>query len=138
MFNPQDDPLGLGLMQRARAQRQAQQTNNPAAQAYMSGPLPDQNWDAFFQASNEATGGKGLNFRGGPAPEGSNQIAGTASNPMMGLMNAGQPGLSAPSPQAVQGLQGAGPHNEQELRARRARMLNQDQPQANRTPYAGS
>lgn len=69
MFNPQDDPLGLGLMQRARERRQAQLNNNPAAQTYMSGPLPDQNWDAFFQAVSESNPGKSINFAGGAAPE---------------------------------------------------------------------
>lgn len=68
MFNPQDDPLGLGLMQRARERRQAQLNANPAASGFMSGPLPDQNWDAWFQAIAEANPGKSVNIAGGPAP----------------------------------------------------------------------
>lgn len=70
MFDPQDDPLGLGLKARARERRFAEQVMNPAAQTYMSGPLPDQNWDAFFQAVGEAAPGKKVNFSGGTDPSG--------------------------------------------------------------------
>lgn len=69
MFDPQQDPLGLGLMARARARRTQMQNTNPALQGYMSGPLPDDNWDAFFQAVGEESGGKKVNFAGGPSPE---------------------------------------------------------------------
>lgn len=34
----------------------------------MSGPLPDENWDAFFQAVDESNPGKKVNFAGGTDP----------------------------------------------------------------------
>lgn len=147
MFDPQSDPLGLGLQARARAQRQSQMTNNPAAQAYMSGPLVDPNMDAWFQAQQEAAGGKPTKFAAGPSAPGSNQLTGLpqGGNPMIGLndyfssQKPSTPGVQQPGVQmgAMQGLQHAGPSNEQELRQRRARMLNQEQPAANFTPNAG-
>jgi hypothetical protein len=89
MFDPQSDPLGLALMARARARRQAQQAVNPAAQAYASGPLPNENWDAFFQAVEEANPGKAVKFAGGTAP-GSNQLVGFQPNALMGAGSHGE------------------------------------------------
>jgi hypothetical protein len=83
MFDSQDDPLGLGLKQRARARRQSLEALNPQAAGYMSGPLPDENWDAFFQAVDEAAGDKPVGFAGGTAP-GSNQLVGIAPNALVG------------------------------------------------------
>lgn len=68
MFDAQDDPLGLGLKQRARERRASLQNMNPQALSYMSGPLPDENWDAYFQAVDEAAGGRKVNFSGGTDP----------------------------------------------------------------------
>jgi hypothetical protein len=65
MFDPQSDPLGLGLKARARERRQSLQTLNPQNPAFMSGPLPDENWDAFFQAVGESNPGKAVKFGGG-------------------------------------------------------------------------
>lgn len=142
MFDPQSDPLGLGLQQRAREKRQLDQNANPAAQAYMSGPLVDPNMDAWFQALGEAGGGKQMKLAGGAPEGGTHQLAGmpAGGNPLLGLMHSGQPQMSAPTPGAMEGLYGAQPgqSNELELRQRRAKMLNQEQPRANRTPYAGS
>lgn len=140
MFDPQSDPLGLGLQQRARAKRQTDQNTNPAAQAYMSGPLVDPNMDAWFQALQESAPGKNIKLMGGAPEGGTNQLAGlpAGGNPLMGLMQSGQPQMSAPTPGAMEGLYGAKPNQEIELRQRRARMVNQEQPRADRTPYAGS
>lgn len=65
MFDPNSDPLGLGLQARARERRQSIQNLQPQNPGFMSGPLPDQNWDAFFQAVGEANPGKAVNFGGG-------------------------------------------------------------------------
>lgn len=62
MFNPQDDPLGLGLKARAREHRWADMMANPQSQ--LMGPLPDEQWDAFFQAVRESGGGKPVSFAG--------------------------------------------------------------------------
>lgn len=42
--------------------------------------LPDQNWQAWFEAINQASGGRGIKFRGGPSALGSNQIRGQKPN----------------------------------------------------------
>jgi len=60
MFNPQDDPLGLGLQSRARAHRWADSIANPMSQTL--GPLPDPMWDSYFQAVAEAANGKQVKF----------------------------------------------------------------------------
>lgn len=83
MFDPTTDPLGLGLKARARERRQSLQSLNPQNPAFMSGPLPDENWDAFFQATDEAADGKPVSFAGGTAP-GSNQLVGFQPNSLTG------------------------------------------------------
>lgn len=83
MFDPQEDPLGLGLKARARERRFADQMIHPAG-AFASGPLPDENWDAFFQAVSEANPGKNVNFAGGESPAGSRQLTGQAPNALIG------------------------------------------------------
>ena len=54
-----DDPLGLGIKGRARDTRMA-----ASLQGLMpiGGPLPDPNWDAYFQAAQESAGGKPMKF----------------------------------------------------------------------------
>jgi hypothetical protein len=132
MFDPQSDPLGLGLKARARARRQSLQTLQPQAAGYMSGPLPDENWDAFFQAVSESAGGKPVNFVGGSAPRGnapdvnapggvdpeavagmkfaqnSNQFAGRPTNSLLGPGSHAQNVLAytghAPKKNSLQGL----------------------------------
>lgn len=84
MFDPNEDPLGLGLKARARERRWAESVMNPGAQAFMSGPLPDQDWDAFFQAVEESNPGKAVNFAGGTAPSGSKQLVGFQPNALTG------------------------------------------------------
>jgi hypothetical protein len=83
MFDPQDDPLGLGLKQRARERRMSLAALQPQTAGYMSGPLPDENWDAYFQAVEEAANGRPVSFQGGTAP-GSNQLVGVAPNALIG------------------------------------------------------
>lgn len=84
MFTPQDDPLGLGLKQRARAHRQSYEMLNPQNPAFMSGPLPDQDWDAFFQAVGESNPGKNIGFAGDESPAGSTQLTGFRPNHLIG------------------------------------------------------
>ena len=63
-FDPSTDPLGIGLQQRAATNRQPY----PGF-----GPLPDPQWEGFFQAADEAGVSK---FAGGASPVESNQLAG--------------------------------------------------------------
>jgi hypothetical protein len=107
MFDPQDDPLGLGLKSRARERRQSQLTNNPAAQTYMSGPLPDQNWDAFFQAVDEANPGKPVKFAGG-----SDASSPVAPNADLGTAFAAKSRQFRGEPQGGNWLMGTGTHGE--------------------------
>lgn len=62
----QEDPLGLAVKGRAREKRIADQLQglNP-----LGGPLVDPNWDGFFQASQEAGGGKSPKFGYASMPE---------------------------------------------------------------------
>lgn len=62
-FDPSTDPLGIGLQQRAAANRQPY----PGF-----GPLPDPQWEGYFQAMNEA----GVNKVAGANPAGTNQLTG--------------------------------------------------------------
>lgn len=59
MWDPQSDPLGNALKGRARDFR-----FNLAAEGLQSpiGPLPDPQWDGFFQAVNESAGGKRVRY----------------------------------------------------------------------------
>ncbi len=66
MFDPQNDPLGLGLKQRNRDTRMAAWAENPALTALQS-PLGE-DWDAYFQAAEDATGGRPLKFAAGAPP----------------------------------------------------------------------
>ena len=54
-FNPQDDPLGVALQQRAKATNFQNRLANPMATI---GHLFDPQWDTFFQAVSEAGGGR--------------------------------------------------------------------------------
>jgi hypothetical protein len=75
MFDPNSDPLGLGLKARARERRQSLQALQPQNPGFMSGPLPDENWDAFFQAVSEANPGKAVKFGQGAAEGGDPSFA---------------------------------------------------------------
>lgn len=66
MFDPQEDPLGLALKQRAREQRMAGWAASPSM-APLHSALGD-DWDAFFQANEDAAGGLPVKFAGGAAP----------------------------------------------------------------------
>jgi hypothetical protein len=61
MFDPREDPLGVGLKYRAHEKRLADWAENPALVGLRS-PLGE-DWDAFFQAADEASGGM-PNFAG--------------------------------------------------------------------------
>jgi|ERR1035437_3667423 hypothetical protein len=62
-FDPSTDPLGIGLKQRAVANQQPYQG---------FGPLPDPQWQGYFQAINEA----GVDKFAGANPVGTNQLTG--------------------------------------------------------------
>lgn len=59
MFSPQDDPLGLGLQQRARDRRWKDVVNGTQQTI---GPLQDPHWDALFQAVGESAKGRPVKF----------------------------------------------------------------------------
>jgi hypothetical protein len=60
MFSPQTDPLGIGLMAKAREQRFRA---TAAGQTSPIGPLPDPQWEGFFQAVHDAVpAGKEVKF----------------------------------------------------------------------------
>lgn len=58
-FTSNPDPLGLGVKGRAREQRLAASLQGLLP---VGGPLADPNWEGFFQATDEAAGGKPIKF----------------------------------------------------------------------------
>ncbi len=56
----EEDPLGLGVKGRARESRLKASLQGLQP---VGGPLVDPNWDAYFQAVNEAGGGKKMKFQ---------------------------------------------------------------------------
>jgi len=70
----QTDPLGLGVMQRARDHRLQMDIDTPNTMG-LSGPLADPNWDGLFQALHEQGAGR---VTGGQSPAGSNQLTGAS------------------------------------------------------------
>lgn len=62
MFDPREDPLGVGLKARAHEKRLADWAQNPALVGLQS-PL-GADWDGYFQAVDEAGGGMPTNFAG--------------------------------------------------------------------------
>lgn len=65
MFDPQADPLGIAVQQRAQQQRwqNIYKGLNP-----VTGPLPDPQWEGYFQATQEAAGDKPVKWgNGSPA-----------------------------------------------------------------------
>lgn len=69
--NNQEDPLGVGVMQRARQNRMAYDMANPQGSTL----LVDPQWDAFRQALQERGVTK---IAGGASPAGSDQLRGEA------------------------------------------------------------
>lgn len=53
------DPSGIDQMTRARERRFKYQVGNPNAPI---GPLPDPRWEGYFQAVEDATGGRRARF----------------------------------------------------------------------------
>lgn len=109
MFNAQDDPLGVGVQQRAK-DKHWQQVMQGLSTPF--GPLYDPKWDAYFQATEEAAGGRPVAFTGGPSPAGSQQFRGTATP--AGFVGTEQYGSSIPrrrgrmaADEAMTGLMGA-------------------------------
>jgi hypothetical protein len=85
-FDPATDPDGTALMQRAAAARQADHLSQMGLDYGLSGPgggvgqvlgqavhqmgpLPDPRWDGYFEAVNEAAGGKPVSFAGSSGPD---------------------------------------------------------------------
>lgn len=62
MFDPREDPLGVGLKYRAHEKRLADWAQNPALVGLQS-PL-GQDWDGYFQAVDEASGDMPTKFAG--------------------------------------------------------------------------
>jgi hypothetical protein len=91
----QEDPLGLGVKGRARERRLTASLQGLTSPI---GPLPDQNWDGFFQAADEAAAGRHVRFAGSPYSEpGSNQLHGYTSQP---------PPAQPQEPESLRGLRG--------------------------------
>lgn len=61
-FDPATDPLGIALQGRARDARQQQELANPKMMT--AGPLPDPQWEGFFQAVHEAGDGRPTTYAG--------------------------------------------------------------------------
>lgn len=78
-FDPSSDPSGIALQQRAQARRQVDMNENPYA--HMMGPLPDPQWDGYFQALGEAGVDK---LAGGASPAESRQLTGYNTNGAVG------------------------------------------------------
>jgi hypothetical protein len=91
MFDPQSDPLGLGLQARARENR-----FRLAAAGRLSpiGPLPDPQWEGFFQAVSEANPGKRVQY-GQDNPEGTDLTNAQSGDPNMLSRQLGTLSLSA-------------------------------------------
>ncbi len=90
-FYGQDDPLGLAVKGRARERRIAASLQGLQP---IGGPLPDPNWDAYFQAADEAAGGMPVKFAGGDygTNPNSNQLQGRPVLPaLQGLRSAVKP-----------------------------------------------
>ena len=64
-FNAINDPLGqlINLQAQVRQRRFADAVANPATQT--TGPLPDPQWDAYFEAVDQANPGKKTTFDSG-------------------------------------------------------------------------
>ncbi len=62
-----DDPLGIAVMQRAKQNRLQYEMAHP--ESMQSGPLPDPRWDGYFQAVDEAAGGRPVDFAGSAGPD---------------------------------------------------------------------
>lgn len=78
MFDPQSDPLGIGVMSRARENRFKLAAKGLAPAI---GPLPDPQWEGFFQAIAEAHPGKTVRY-GQDNPEGTD-LTNPSGNPAM-------------------------------------------------------
>ncbi len=86
-FNAINDPLGqlINLQAKARQRRFSEAVANPMSQ---TGPLPDPQWDAYFEAVDEANPGKTTKFTGGGG------LPNAYSPPMQGLQSASAPSAS--------------------------------------------
>jgi hypothetical protein len=54
IFDPNTDPLGIGLRQRAGDRQSAYYNENPAARMAHANIFSDPRWDAYFQSLDEA------------------------------------------------------------------------------------
>lgn len=79
MFDPSTDPLGIAVRQRAAQQRWQNIYNglNPT-----TGPLPDPQWEGYFQATSEAADGKPVKWGNGSAGTANPETGLDANNPM--------------------------------------------------------
>lgn len=99
MFSPTTDPLGINVQARARAARFQQAANGMQSPI---GPLPDPQWDGYFQAVDEAADGKPVQFAGSAGPDlGYDTNNGTVGS---GLEQYGSKGLRLQT--MLQGLKG--------------------------------
>ena len=74
-WDPQSDPLGLGLQQQVQDNYWGQvAAGNPGP--FNAGPTTNPQWSAWLQAVHNAAGGRPVAFGAGASPEGSNQLTG--------------------------------------------------------------
>lgn len=62
VFDPNTDPLGVGLMARARQHQFEDTVANPMN--HVVGPLPDPKWDAYFEALRGVVQGRNVKIAG--------------------------------------------------------------------------
>ena len=94
-WSPDTDPLGIGLQQAAR-NRQMAYAAGAGTSPVQPGPLPDPRWDAFFEATDRAAGGKPVKF--GQMPSAHQMGSSLSDDPYWQLRNT-QMGPSGMAPQ---------------------------------------
>ncbi len=101
-FSPENDPLGLEAKQRARMRRfqlAAEGRSSPI------GPLPDPNWDGYFEAVGEAGGGQRMKFAQDSDQDITDQTAAVnGQDPLMFSRQIGSAPVTAAALKALQTL----------------------------------
>lgn len=95
MWDATSDPLGNDLQQRATAKRLQTTLDSFKDPLHPQiGPLPDMNWDKYFEATDEASGGKPVSYAYSP---GANGAPDTTRDPTWGAeVEAGSPNTNVP------------------------------------------
>lgn len=94
MWDPQSDPLGIGLQASARQKRFELAAKGLSGGGSPIGPLPDPQWDAFFEAIGQKANGRPVRF-GQSNAEGSDTTNADAADPNMMSRQLGTLSLSS-------------------------------------------